>query len=57
MHDLSYHYGFTEAAGNFQLSNFGRGGKDKDPVLILNQFDHGFNNAAFQTPPDGKLLL
>ncbi|KAH6571489.1 hypothetical protein BASA60_007135 [Batrachochytrium salamandrivorans] len=27
MHDISYQYGFTEQAGNFQKSNFGKGGK------------------------------
>ena len=26
LHDIHYHYGFTEAAGNFQVNNYGRGG-------------------------------
>jgi Fungalysin metallopeptidase (M36) len=34
MHDLSYQYGFTEDAGNFQSDNFGRGGEDSDPVIV-----------------------
>ncbi|KAH6583176.1 hypothetical protein BASA61_008118 [Batrachochytrium salamandrivorans] len=28
MHDITYQYGFTESAGNFQKDNFGKGGKD-----------------------------
>ena len=32
LHDLSYAYGFTEEAGNFQQSNFGRGGKDRGVI-------------------------
>ncbi|KAJ1332229.1 hypothetical protein BSLG_010821 [Batrachochytrium salamandrivorans] len=27
MHDITYQYGFTEKAGNFQKDNFGKGGK------------------------------
>jgi hypothetical protein len=58
VHDLSYQYGFTETAGNFQVSNFGRGaaggddvraeaqsGADKDPPDVC--------NARFGTPVDG----
>lgn len=33
MHDRMYAYGFTEAAGNFQNNNFGRGGFGGDPVI------------------------
>ena len=32
MHDQLYDLGFTEAAGNFQTTNFGRGGLGNDPV-------------------------
>ncbi|KAJ2992312.1 hypothetical protein HDV02_003154 [Globomyces sp. JEL0801] len=53
MHDISYRYGFTEPAGNFQLNNFGKGGKGNDPVYILN-LANGRNNAQFATPPDGQ---
>ena len=55
--------GFTEAAGNFQLTNHdGQGGKEGDPVLAetlvgADLFHNGrvqlFNNASMYTPPDG----
>ncbi|CUA78560.1 hypothetical protein RSOLAG22IIIB_13227 [Rhizoctonia solani] len=53
MHDLTYRYGFTEEAFNFQLNNFGKGGKGEDPVLVSVQDGSGTNNANFATPPDG----
>jgi hypothetical protein len=53
MHDKLYEFGFTEAAGNFQQDNFGRGGTDSDPVQADAQDGSGFNNANFSTPPDG----
>ncbi len=34
MHDKLYDLGFTEAAGNYQQTNFGRGGLGGDAVLI-----------------------
>jgi hypothetical protein len=34
MHDRLYDLGFTEAAGNFQYTNFNRGGIGGDPLLI-----------------------
>jgi extracellular elastinolytic metalloproteinase len=37
MHDISYQYGFVEAAGNFQRNNFGKGGSEFDRVIIRNQ--------------------
>ena len=43
-HDIHYRYGFTEAAGNFQTNNYGRGGLGGDAVLALAQVDA--NNAA-----------
>lgn len=55
-HDVTYHGGFTEAAGNFQIVNFGRGGREGDPVLLETQDDHDngtVDNANFATPPDG----
>ncbi|KAJ1329949.1 hypothetical protein BSLG_010791 [Batrachochytrium salamandrivorans] len=54
MHDISYQYGFTERAGNFQTNNFGKGGRGNDAVVInvLNPSD--VNNADFLTPPDGR---
>ncbi len=54
MHDLFYQYGFTEAAGNFQQSNLGRGGIGGDYVFAENQDGGGIDNANFATPPDGQ---
>lgn len=52
MHDITYRYGFTENAGNFQANNFGKGGKEGDPVLLSIQDPGGVNNGFFQTPPE-----
>jgi hypothetical protein len=52
-HDRLYELGFTEAAGNFQLDNFGRGGEGSDPVNAEAQDGSGTNNANFSTPVDG----
>lgn len=54
MHDIWYHYGFDEAAGNFQENNYGRGGLAGDYVLAEAQDGGGTNNANFATPPDGS---
>ncbi|KAJ7165457.1 Fungalysin metallopeptidase-domain-containing protein [Mycena crocata] len=54
VHDISYRYGFTEEAFNFQFSNLGNGGKANDPVLVSVQDASGTNNANFATPPDGQ---
>ena len=54
MHDFDYRLGFTEAAGNFQTNNFGRGGIGNDPVRAEAQDGSGTNNANFATPPDGQ---
>ncbi|KAJ1969850.1 hypothetical protein IWQ62_000348 [Dispira parvispora] len=53
-HDLTYQYGFTEEAGNFQENNFERGGKGGDAVIANAQDGSGYNNANFATPPDGR---
>jgi extracellular elastinolytic metalloproteinase len=53
IHDLTYQYGFTEAAGNFQADNLGRGGTGNDYVRAEAQDGSGTNNANFSTPPDG----
>lgn len=53
LHDISYQYGFTEAAGNFQRDNLGRGGYGNDPVMARAQDSAGLNNAYFTVPPDG----
>lgn len=54
IHDVLYSYGFTEAAGNFQADNFGKGGAAGDPVLGEAQDGGGTDNANFATPTDGK---
>lgn len=53
MHDVTYQYGFDEAAGNFQVNNYGNGGQDGDEVLADAQDGSGTNNATFGTPVDG----
>ncbi len=54
LHDVAYQYGFNEAAGNFQLNNYGRGGLGNDRVTAEAQDGSGTNNANFATPPDGS---
>lgn len=57
MHDVTYQYGFNEAAGNFQTNNYGRGGAGNDQVAAdaLDALQAGSNNNAnFGTPPDGS---
>jgi len=56
MHDWWYDSGFTEAAGNAQVDNYGRGGVPGDPLTLLAQFGAPFgerNNAFMGTPSDG----
>ncbi|HEY0994172.1 MAG TPA: M36 family metallopeptidase [Kofleriaceae bacterium] len=53
-HDRTYLLGFTEAAGNFQTDNFGKGGAQNDEVQVDAQDASGTNNANFATPPDGS---
>jgi len=53
LHDIHYQYGFTEAAGNFQVNNYGNGGLEGDAVQADAQDGSGTNNANFSTPPDG----
>ncbi|KAH9265600.1 hypothetical protein BASA84_001528 [Batrachochytrium salamandrivorans] len=54
MHDISYQYGFTEQAGNFQKSNFGKGGQGNDAIVINVLDPSDTNNAEFFTSPDGQ---
>jgi large repetitive protein len=53
LHDYWYDSGFNEAAGNAQLSNFGRGGDEGDPLLAEAQDYSGTDNANMSTPADG----
>lgn len=56
MHDFWYDGGFTEVAGNAQVSNYGRGGVEGDPMFAEAQ-DAALagqrNNANMATPDDG----
>jgi len=52
IHDISWHYGFTDVAGNFQQVNVG-GGLGSDYVQAEALDGSGTNNANFSTPPDG----
>ena len=55
-HDRLYDLGFTEAAGNYQDNNFGRGGLANDHVLghVQDGADIGQANNSFWIPaPDG----
>ena len=54
MHDKLYELGFTEAAGNFQGTNFGRGGAEGDAVQADAQDGAGVNNANFSVGTDGS---
>ncbi|KAJ1954643.1 hypothetical protein GGI12_005744, partial [Dipsacomyces acuminosporus] len=54
MHDLSFLYGFDEAAGNFQQVNSSGRGRGNDGVIAIAQDTSGTNNAFFATPPDGQ---
>jgi len=56
LHDYWYDSGFDEVAGNAQLSNYGRGGVEGDPIKVEVQdnFEGGSrNNANMSTPSDG----
>jgi extracellular elastinolytic metalloproteinase len=54
VHDIQYQYGFDEAAGNFQVNNYGNGGLGSDSVKAEAQDGGGTCNANFWTPPDGQ---
>jgi extracellular elastinolytic metalloproteinase len=53
MHDVQHRYGFDEAAGNFQVNNFGNGQLGNDDVRAEAQDGSGTNNANFGTNVDG----
>src|SRR5688572_20537696 len=54
VHDVTYKFGFTEAARNFQTNNYGNGGAGNDSVQAEAQDGSGTNNANFATPADGQ---
>jgi hypothetical protein len=56
LHDFWYDAGFTEATGNGQNLNFGRGGEDRDAINAEAQDNANGgsrNNANMSTPSDG----
>jgi extracellular elastinolytic metalloproteinase len=53
-HDITYQFGFTEIAGNFQKNNFGKGGLENDAIIIQNNHQRKRNNAYFAVPEDGQ---
>ncbi len=56
LHDFWYDAGFTEAAGNAQNGNFGRGGEDRDALLAEAENDAiagAVNDTNMTTPEDG----
>jgi len=53
LHDVLYAAGFDEAAGNFQESNYGRGGLGGDAIEVELRRP-GFNNAFWDVLPDGQ---
>ena len=60
LHDMTYHYGFDEEAGNFQQNNYGRGGLGRDFVHANAQDGAGLpdpavNNANMSVPIDGAI--
>ena len=54
IHDMTYLYGFDEAARNFQENNYGNGGAGSDSVNAEAQDGSGNCNANFGTPSDGS---
>ncbi|MEL6616301.1 MAG: M36 family metallopeptidase, partial [Bacteroidota bacterium] len=57
IHDLMVHYGFTEASGNFQQTNYSGNGAGNDYVQAQaqdNALGSGNCNANMSTPPDGS---
>ena len=54
LHDVMARKGFDEASGNFQQRNYSGTGLGFDYVQAEAQDGSGFNNANFQTPPDGS---
>jgi hypothetical protein len=53
MHDIFYHYGFIEAAGNFQKSNNQPGGAPGDNILVKSQYGIDYDS-FFVAGPDGE---
>jgi extracellular elastinolytic metalloproteinase len=55
IHDLFYPFGFDEAGGNFQETNFVEGPSGQNDAVQANGQDGGgYNNANFYTPANGQ---
>ncbi|MCB1032445.1 MAG: M36 family metallopeptidase, partial [Acidobacteria bacterium] len=54
VHDVAFGFGFDEASGNFQETNYGGLGLGGDYVRAEAQDGSGTNNANFATPSDGN---
>ncbi|HEV3474477.1 MAG TPA: M36 family metallopeptidase, partial [Actinomycetota bacterium] len=54
MHDVTFGYGFTEDAGNFQATNYTGRARAGDDVQAEAQDGGGVLNANFATPEDGR---
>lgn len=54
IHDWGHYYGFNEAAGNFQVTNYSGQGQGFDDVYAEGFDGGGVNNANMATPPDGS---
>ena len=52
-HNYFYDLGFNEAAGNYQVDNFGRGGIGGDPIFVEVHDASTVNNAGFTRAPEG----
>lgn len=57
IHDDAYEHGFTEADGNFQRRNHGRGGFPSDHVVVTCLPTAIQGTATMQTPADGRSPL
>ncbi|NNE13928.1 MAG: T9SS type A sorting domain-containing protein [Saprospiraceae bacterium] len=54
IHDITYLAGFDEVSGNYQLNNFGKGGRGDDYVIAHGLDGAGTNNANFTLSSDGN---
>jgi extracellular elastinolytic metalloproteinase len=54
IHDVLYRFGFDEASGNFQTTNYSGSGLGNDALNAEAQDYYTFANANFSTPPDGQ---
>lgn len=54
LHDVFANYGFTEAAGNFQVDNYSGQGVGNDAVQADAEDGSGVDLSSFSTPPDGQ---